>query len=70
MTAPIAQAMDPREGAAGAGVSSGAVDGGYAQVPEPEIPIPVNAAPWGEGEYLTNEEALRILMARNSGKIP
>lgn len=66
----IAQAMDRREGAAGAGVSSGTVVGGYPQGPEPEIPTPANAGPWGEGEYLTNEEALRILMARNSGIEP
>lgn len=59
-----------REGAAGAGTSFGTEVGGFAQGPELEIPIPVNAEPWSEGEYLTNDEALRILMACNSGIEP
>lgn len=66
----IAQAMDRHEGAAGAEVSSSAVVDGYERGPKPEFPIPANVEPWGEGEYLTNEEALRILMARNSGVKP
>lgn len=36
----------------------------------PEIPVPCGAEPWGAPEYLTNGEALEILVGRDSGVRP
>lgn len=58
------------ESTVGVGFSSDAVSGSLEQAPKPEIPMSTDAEPWHEKEYLTNEEALHILMDRHSGVEP